>query len=310
MQIYNSFIILTSFFMFKPNNAFIRSNYRHISSSSYFQKHFSQKQQQQQEKLYQQYNPTPTTTKYQPKTPKQEQYVNYLTNPNISLVVAVGPAGTGKTLFACKSAIEKLKKKQIEKIILTRPLVSVADENIGFLPGNLNKKMELWVQPMIDVFTEYFSTKEIKNYIETGVIEITPLLYMRGRTFKNTIIIADEIQNTTPSQLMMLLTRCGDGSKIIVMGDPKQSDLKEKNGLVDFTERYKSYIPPITTTNTTASLLDNIQIVELEKSDIQRSNLVRQVLELYSKNTPPSLQTIASSNTQKYNSMYDLYNPL
>jgi phosphate starvation-inducible PhoH-like protein len=211
-------------------------------------------------------------SKYQPKTPNQELYVNYLNDKNTSLVVAVGPAGTGKTLFACKTAIEELKKKKIEKVILTRPLISVANEDIGFLPGNVNKKMELWVQPMIDIFSDFFTKKEIQNYIDLGVIEITPLMYMRGRTFKQTIIIADEIQNTTPTQLLMLLTRCGDGSKIILTGDPVQSDLKEKNGLVDFMEKYRLL---------KGDKMSQIQFIELENTDVQRSELVKQILQLY-----------------------------
>jgi phosphate starvation-inducible PhoH-like protein len=227
-------------------------------------------------------SPCIINSKYQPKTPNQEMYVKHLNNKNTSLVVAVGPAGTGKTLFACKTAIEELKKKKIEKVILTRPLISVANEDIGFLPGNLNKKMELWVQPMIDIFSDFFTKKEIQNYIDLGVIEITPLMYMRGRTFKQTIIIADEIQNTTPTQLLMLLTRCGEGSKIILTGDPVQSDLKEKNGLVDFMEKYRL---------SKGDKMSQIQFIELENTDVQRSELVKQILQLY---TPVSSSSFHS----------------
>jgi phosphate starvation-inducible PhoH-like protein len=217
-------------------------------------------------------------TRYQPKTPTQIEYVKALTNPETKLIIAVGPAGTGKSLFACSNAIQSLKKKQIDKIILTRPLVSVAEEDIGFLPGNLNNKMSIWVQPMIDIFMEHMSKKDLSNLIQSSVIEVTPLLYMRGRTFKNTIIIADEIQNTTPQQLLMLLTRCGDNSKIIVTGDVNQSDLKEKNGLVDFIERFEnSYFTP-----------ELIKLVQFNSEDIQRSELVKQVLNIYFQPpTPP-----------------------
>lgn len=222
-------------------------------------------------------------TRYQPKTPTQIEYVEALTNPETKLIIAVGPAGTGKSLFACSNAIQSLKKKQIDKIILTRPLVSVAEEDIGFLPGNLNNKMSIWVQPMIDIFMEHMSKKDLSNLIQSSVIEITPLLYMRGRTFKNTIIIADEIQNTTPQQLLMLLTRCGENSKIIVTGDVNQSDLKEKNGLVDFIERFEqSYYTP-----------ELIKLVQFNSTDIQRSELVKQVLNIYFQPPPlPSPPTL------------------
>jgi len=219
----------------------------------------------------------PTTTKYQPKTPTQIEYVNALANSKINLIVATGPAGTGKSLFACSNAIQSLKKKQIEKIVLTRPLVSVAEEEIGFLPGNLNNKMAIWVQPMMDIFKEHITKKEIDNLIQSNVIEITPLLYMRGRTFKNSIIIADEIQNTTPQQLLMLLTRSGDNSKMVITGDVNQSDLKEKNGLVDFMEKYKA----------SSNENDIIKLIQFETTDVQRSELVKQILNIYNPSPPP-----------------------
>jgi len=221
--------------------------------------------------------------KYQPKTQTQIEYVNALANSQINLIVATGPAGTGKSLFACSNAIQSLKKKQIEKIVLTRPLVSVAEEEIGFLPGNLNNKMAIWVQPMMDIFKEHISKKEIDNLIQSNVIEITPLLYMRGRTFKNSIIIADEIQNTTPQQLLMLLTRSGDNSKMIITGDVNQSDLKEKNGLEDFIEKYKA----------STNINNIIKLIQFEKNDIQRSELVKQILNIYNP-TPPLPPTQAS----------------
>jgi len=211
---------------------------------------------------------------YRPKSPLQEEYISTLENPDTKLVFAIGPAGTGKSLFACKYAIQNLKEKRIEKIILTRPLVSVAGEDIGFLPGNLNNKMSIWVQPMIDIFTEHIPKKEITKNIESGVIEITPLLYMRGRTFKNTIIIADEIQNTTPQQLLMLLTRCGDNSKIIITGDLNQSDLTQRNGLQDFIEKYDKS----ESLNATSEL---IKIIKFQNKDIQRSDLVKEIIKIY-----------------------------
>lgn len=237
---------------------------------------------------------SPVLNKYQPKTQTQIKYVNALNNSQTKMVIAIGPAGTGKSLFACRNAIQSLKKKEIEKIILTRPLVSVAGEDIGFLPGSLNNKMSIWVQPMIDIFSEHLSKKEINNLIQSNVIEVTPLLYMRGRTFKNTIIIADEIQNTTPQQLLMLLTRCGENSKIIITGDLKQSDLKEKNGLEDFIEKYQKASPKKT---------DIIKVVEFDNNDIQRSELVKYILDIYSSSKPttslPVTYTPSSTTTPR-----------
>lgn len=238
----------------------------------------------------------PLFTKYQPKTQIQIDYVNALTNSSTNMVVAIGPAGTGKSLFACINAIQSLKKKNTEKIILTRPLVSVAGEDIGFLPGNLNNKMSIWVKPMIDIFSEYLSKKEINNLIQSNIIEVTPLLYMRGRTFKNTIIIADEIQNTTPQQLLMLLTRCGDNSKIVITGDLNQSDLKEKNGLEDFIEKYQ---------RKNTNVKDIIKVVEFTGNDIQRSDLVKNVLDIYgicpikSKDILPPISPTSSSTLNR-----------
>ena len=146
-----------------------------------------------------------------PRNRAQEQYFLKLQDPDNSVLFAVGPAGTGKTLLATQTAIKLLKEKEIDKIIITRPAVSV-DEQHGFLPGDLNKKMEPWTRPIFDVFAEYYYAKEIQNMLIEGVVEVSPLAYMRGRTFKNAFIIADEMQNATPNQMKMLLTRIGDNS--------------------------------------------------------------------------------------------------
>jgi len=209
---------------------------------------------------------------YIPKTTTQEKYCEYLNNTNVSIVVAVGPAGTGKTLLACNDAIKKLKNNSVKKIIITRPVVSVDDEEIGFLPGNINKKMEPWTRPIFDVFSEYFSTNEINKMIFNNIIEISPLAYMRGRTFKNTYVIADEMQNSSPNQMMMLTTRIGEKSKIVITGDLKQNDKKnELSGLDDFIDKYKNY-----------GVVEEIKIIELNSDDIQRSPVVLTILNIYS----------------------------
>ena len=176
-------------------------------------------------------------TKYLPITDNQKSYVNYLDDQLVSLLFAVGPAGTGKTLFACEYAIKALKSKSISKIILTRPIVSVEDEEIGFLPGNLQNKMDPWTKPIFDIFLEHYTQQEIDYMIKESIIEICPLAFMRGRTFKNSIIIGEEMQNSTINQMFMLITRVGIGSKIIITGDLLQTDKLLDNGLGDIIER-------------------------------------------------------------------------
>lgn len=217
-----------------------------------------------------------TTSKniYKPKTINQQKYLQAIENEDTKLVIVNGPAGTGKTLFACISAIELLKNNNINKIILTRPLVSV-EEEIGFLPGNINQKMDPWTKPIIDIFSEYYKQTEIDNMIYNNIIEIIPLGLMRGRTFKNSYIIADEMQNSTPNQMKMITTRIGDNSKMIITGDLKQSDLKEQNGLDDLIKKYKKYI-------INNKLDDLIKIINLENTDIERSEIVKFLTNIYS----------------------------
>ena len=208
---------------------------------------------------------------YTPKTINQKAYVNALTNKNDSITVVVGPAGTGKTLLACNAAINYFKEGKIDKIIITRPVVPV-EEDIGFLPGTLAKKMDPWTRPIFDIFEEYYSKAQVANMVLNGQIEISPLGFMRGRTFKHAFIIADEMQNSSPNQMYMLLTRIGINSRMVVTGDLEHSDKLEHNGLKDFIQKYR------TMDNT---LTKNIALINLDKSDIQRSELVNQIISLY-----------------------------
>jgi phosphate starvation-inducible PhoH-like protein len=173
-----------------------------------------------------------------PRNTAQETYLELLKNPKKYIVFAIGPAGTGKTMLGVQMAIKQLQEGVISKIIITRPAVSV-DEEHGFLPGTLNQKMEPWTRPIIDVFEDYYHPREIADMLENGTIEISPLAYMRGRTFKNAYIVADEMQNATPSQMKMLLTRIGEGSRMVVTGDLNQADRPKENGLLDFVKLYK-----------------------------------------------------------------------
>ena len=227
---------------------------------------------------------------FQAKTTNQELYLSYLRNPNIKILCAVGPAGTGKTFMACQEAITLLKYNLINKIILTRPVVPV-EEDIGFLPGNLVKKMDPWTRPILDVFEEKYSKQEIDNLIKNNIIEISPLAYMRGRTFKDAFIIADEMQNSSPNQMLMLTTRIGENSKMVITGDLKQTDKPLKSGLSDFTNKFYKYKNSfINSCRTNDSIFNplsefnqqvGIQIVELNQNDIQRSPVVSRILEIY-----------------------------
>lgn len=204
-----------------------------------------------------------------PRNLSQELYLEQLKNPKKYIVFAVGPAGTGKTMLAVQMAIKLYKENQISKIIVTRPAVSV-DEEHGFLPGTLNQKMEPWTRPIFDVFEEYYHPKEITSMLEDGVIEISPLAYMRGRTFKNAFVIADEMQNATPSQMKMLLTRLGENSRMVVTGDLNQADRPSNNGLSQFCQFYGE-----------GGDYRMIAMARFDTRDVERHPVVKEILSIY-----------------------------
>ena len=146
------------------------------------------------------------TVRLIPRNKNQEHYILKLLSQEKDIVFGIGPAGTGKTLLAVQAAVKYFKEGKVDKIIVTRPAVSV-DENLGFLPGTLEQKMAPWTRPIFDVFRDYFTSQDIEGMIEEGIVEIAPLAYMRGRTFKKSYIIADEMQNATPNQMKMLLVK-------------------------------------------------------------------------------------------------------
>jgi phosphate starvation-inducible PhoH-like protein len=204
-----------------------------------------------------------------PRNINQETYMLKLLDPKKDIVFGVGPAGTGKTLLAVQVAIKLFKEKKIDKIVVTRPAVS-ADEDLGFLPGTMEEKMAPWTRPIFDVFKEYFSAKELEGMMYDGVIEISPLAYMRGRTFKRSIIVADDMQNSTPNQMKMLLTRIGERSQMVVTGDLAQADKLSNNGLIDFIKSLEKHRET-----------SHIDIVRFQTHDIERHDAVKEVLAVY-----------------------------
>jgi phosphate starvation-inducible PhoH-like protein len=212
----------------------------------------------------------------QPKNKHQEQYFATLKNKQRKIIVASGPAGTGKTLFATEFGVKYFLLGVYEKLIFTRPSVTV-DEELGFLPGTLEEKMAPWVRPIYDVLYTFLSPREVQELMEEKVIEIAPLGFMRGRTFKNAWIVADEMQNSTISQMKMLLTRLGENSRLVITGDLEQNDRAgEINGMDDFLKKFKG------------RRSSSISSFEFDKTDIQREEVVKEVLDIYSGDIPPN----------------------
>jgi phosphate starvation-inducible PhoH-like protein len=205
-----------------------------------------------------------------PRSLNQEKYIISLLDENTDIVVVSGPAGTGKTYLAMVAAIKALRANECERIILTRPAVGVDDEKHGFLPGDINQKMEPWTRPLLDVLREYYNIKEITHMLAEQIVEIAPLAFCRGRNFKDSWVVLDEAQNCTVSQIKMILTRIGSGSKIVISGDTDQSDRNIiDNGLSDLRNRLiKESIP-------------GIQLCSFDLKDIQRHRLISPILKMY-----------------------------
>ncbi|TAE73701.1 MAG: PhoH family protein [Bacteroidetes bacterium] len=203
-----------------------------------------------------------------PKTANQIEMVK--ASQKDDLVFAIGPAGTGKTFVAVALAVRALKDKIVKKIVITRPAVE-AGENLGFLPGDLKEKIDPYLRPIYDALDDMIPAEKLKNYIDTRIIEIAPLAYMRGRTLNNAFVLLDEAQNTTPMQMKMFLTRLGPNSKMIITGDQTQIDLphKQKSGLVE--------------TMKILTGISGISFVYLDGKDVVRHKLVRKILEAYEK---------------------------
>lgn len=203
-----------------------------------------------------------------PKTLGQKVFVDQIMHHDLTF--AIGPAGTGKTFLAVCLAVEALKKGDVEKIILTRPAVE-AGENLGFLPGDLKEKVDPYLRPLYDSLDTMLSSERVERYIEKGIIEIAPLAYMRGRTLDNAVVILDEAQNTTKSQMLMFLSRLGRNSKMIITGDLTQVDLlkNQESGLKIAIEKLKH--------------IKEISFMTLTSADIVRHPLVIKIVDAFEK---------------------------
>lgn len=206
-----------------------------------------------------------------PKSLTQETYIDMLLDETKNIVFATGPAGTGKTMLAMLAGIKAFKEGDVSKLILTRPAVGADDEKHGFLPGDINAKMEPWVTPLFDVLHEYYNPKDTARMLDEKQIEIAPLAFLRGRNLKNAFIICDEMQNASTNQMKMVLTRLAENSKMVITGDLNQMDRKftHDNGLMDFIGRL------------TGSGSKSISHVTFGIRDVQRHPTVAEVLRLY-----------------------------
>lgn len=202
-------------------------------------------------------------------TPNQLTYLRKLQDARKCVYIVTGPAGTGKTALACRHASKLLKNKTVEKLVITKPAVSV-DEEHGYLPGTLRQKMTPWLLPIMDSLEENLEKTKVESLINQGKIEIAPIAYMRGRTFKNSFIIADEMQNSTPNQMKMVMTRLGEGSNIVITGDTDQNDRNVENGLLDFVSKIRS-----------EEEYQYIERIILENSDIKRHPAIVEILDIY-----------------------------
>lgn len=227
--------------------------------------------QKTRKKNLQSEQPVPQTRKkltINARNPKQRDYIRAVRSHDITF--GMGSAGTGKTYLAALLAVQALTEQQVDKIVICRPAVTAGGEELGFLPGGVKDKMDPFIQPIFDAFRTYWNPQTIKDHLENGVIEIVPLAYMRGRSFNNTFILADEMQNATPDNLLMLMTRLGEGSKIVITGDPIQSDINGKSCFV--------HAEPI------LGELEDIAFIRFSNKDVVRHPTVEKILNAWPDN--------------------------
>ncbi len=208
---------------------------------------------------------------------RQAQYLRLLESKDVPIVVATGSSGTGKTYIASAFAMEHLQAGDFRKIILTRPMVGVDDKHFGALPGDVLAKMSPWTQCIMDTLCKYVTPAQFQNMISKGTAEVCAITHMRGRSFENCYIIADEMQNCTPTEMLMLLTRIGEGSKLVITGDPQQFDNGfQKNGLQDLLNRLKE------------APQEGIGEVHFTEAEVVRHPIIKKILRLYHTRSVPS----------------------
>ena len=228
----------------------------------------SRKQKHQHPDIFDSEAPSPRKklSPLMPQTERQSQLLNCLVNKQLTF--AVGPAGTGKTYIATRFACELLEDKEIEKIIITRPMVS-AEDDIGFLPGKVEDKFAPYFAPIREIMNDHLGASHVQNLLKLGRVEIAPVGFLRGHTFKNCFVLFDEAQNTSPGQMKLFLTRIGEGATICVDGDLAQVDIDGPSGLHDAVSRF--------------GRLEEVGLVRFRNEDIVRSGLARKIVEGYSK---------------------------
>jgi len=276
----------------EDSNDYISNNHLNIYENSIFptainytklqkqQQKYEQQQkyQQQLEQLQQlqlQKNKCKTKNLLVARNPNQQHYIDILNTMCPSIVVATGPAGSAKSYIAVSVGIDKLVNKEYKRIVITRPAVSV-DEEMGFFPGSINEKMDPWMRPLYDTFYKYYSVAEVKTMISNKIIDICPIAYLRGRTLEDSYIIIDEAQNCTINQMLMILTRIGSGSKMVITGDLSQHDRGfEINGLGDFVERLNNN--GINKFN----CISDICHIQFTEDDIERHPVIKDIMKLY-----------------------------
>ena len=213
------------------------------------------------------YKPKKRKIEIIPRNLNQEDLMAALEDNSKDIIFATGPAGTGKTYLATLYAIKCLREGLVDKIIITRPNVAVDDTDIGYLPGDIIAKLSPWCMPILDCFAEFYTQREIAAMLEEKVIEMIPLAYIRGRTLKNSFILFNEAQNSTPTSMLSVLTRIGEGSRMVITGDVKQGDRGLSNGLSDFIRRFSNS--------------KRIELITFEQKDVERHPVIGEILELY-----------------------------
>jgi phosphate starvation-inducible PhoH-like protein len=224
-----------------------------------------------------------------PKTMGQKEYVDAIDENTV--VFGIGPAGTGKTYLAMAKAVQALQRKEVERIILTRPAVE-AGERLGYLPGTLTDKIDPYLRPLYDALNEMMDPEIVPKLLAAGTIEVAPLAYMRGRTLNNSFIVLDEAQNTTPEQMKMFLTRLGFGSKMVVTGDITQVDLPTGTSGLQVVSRILDRI-------------DDIHFATLTSADVVRHTLVGQIVDAYTKYDQLQMARQGSESTSERDRRYN-----